>query len=225
MAEKGLSGGLVFARPPPAQGAPMILSVAFADTSDATKGKEAFAPLYAEAEPIMDTTSVIPYKQVNRMLSPPVSGYRSSMKGVSFTAPLRPEFVAKQFEAYAAFSEPGRPDKIEAADMGMLMFEFICPTKAAERNNAATSFANRGAHMNALVMPMWQHAADDSVCRQWARDRAVDFEEELVRSVGGRKKGTNEAVMFYGNYDRELSTAPSHSLFCYIANTTLFRVR
>ncbi|KAL9623675.1 MAG: hypothetical protein Q9160_002131 [Pyrenula sp. 1 TL-2023] len=208
MSEKSLSGGLVFARPPPAQGAPMVLSVVFADTPDAARGKEAFAPLYTEAEPIMDTTSVIPYKQVNRMISPPVSGYRCSMKGVSFTSPLRHEFVAKQFEAYAAFSDPGRADKVEGADFGMLMFEFVDPKKAAQRDNAATSFANRGAHMNALVMPMWKNAADDSVSRQWARDRAVDFEAELVKSVGGRKKGANEAVMFYGNYDRESIPPP-----------------
>lgn len=203
MLERGLSGGLAFARPPPAEGKAVLMSVVFCNSDDAAQAKQAFAPLY-DVGPVMDTTAVMPYKTMNRILSPPISGYRCSMKGVSYTFPLRAEFVAQQFDAFAAFTDPDHEGGIPGSELSMQMFEALPPATMCKRDNTATAFANRGSHYNAVVMPMWRDAEDDAVCRQWARDRSAEYEAELTRSMGGRKKrGLNEAVMFYGNYDRK----------------------
>src|ERR1700738_4379854 len=60
-------------------------------------------------------------------------------------------------------------------------------------------FCNRGWQANACIAPIWDEAGNDQVCRQWARDAAEMFKDELKRGT----KGGDGAVMLYGNYDRE----------------------
>ena len=72
------------------------------------------------------------------------------------------------------------------------------------------SFANRGYHLNGLIMPTWVHAENDAICRQWARDVSNLFKEELVAhgeepapgiEGGASVRGHKGAVLLYGNYD------------------------
>lgn len=223
MTERDLSGAIVFARPPPAGGKPVVMSVVFHNSNDEAKAKDAFRPLL-DVGPIMDTTSLVPYKAVNSMISPPINGCRSSTKGLSFTFPLRPAFVAEQFDAFVAFSDS--ENEIPGTELSISLWEVVPPAQVAKRDNAATAFSNRGNHFNALVQPMWQRAEDDAVCRQWARDRRVDFQKELERSLGAKEqeRERNQAVMFYGNYDRKwilfsgmhltLSPPPCFLIYC-----------
>ena len=67
-----------------------------------------------------------------------------------------------------------------------------------------------------MIAPVWTDATNDKDCRQWARDMASLFKEELLRKgeevgdgleggVGVKGKEGDGAVMLYGNYDRESS--------------------
>lgn len=83
---------------------------------------------------------------------------------------------------------------------------------SAKLNSLETgSFANRGYHLNGLVMPTWSDKANDAVCRQWARDMSNTFKTELEEhgeqtgegvDGGVGRRGHKGAVMLYGNYDQ-----------------------
>ena len=68
-----------------------------------------------------------------------------------------------------------------------------------------------------MIAPVWTDATNDKDCRQWARDMATLFKEELLRKgeevgdgleggVGVKGKEGDGAVMLYGNYDRKSSS-------------------
>jgi len=128
---------------------------------------------------------------------PAPHGLRVSMKGASFTLPIRPEFARSLFTDYTDFLA-----KVPDAGNSMLLFECLDTAKICEVPQSATSFANRGSHGNAMVGPMWSDPANDAVCRQWARDMAQKFEEELSVSVKRGVDPERNGVMIYGNYDQ-----------------------
>ena len=63
------AGGLVFARPPPAGGAVLLLCPIIFNGTE-VEAKEAYAPLF-ELGPIMSTCAMVPYTIANTLLNPP----------------------------------------------------------------------------------------------------------------------------------------------------------
>jgi hypothetical protein len=200
------AGGLGFARPPPAGGQVILLAPIIYQGSE-EEAKEAYKELFALG-PIMSTCAMVPYTVANQVLNPPPNPtMRSSMKGASFTWPLRPEFVWETLKSFEEFT-----DRVADAKGSMLLYEAYDPAKTVQAaGNADMGFCNRGWQANACIAPIWDGQANDQVSRQWARQAAEMFKEELKRGgqvpgkgVGGvGAKGGDGAVMLYGNYDRE----------------------
>lgn len=194
-------GGLGFMAPPEAQGQIlMFLSVIW--NGDEASGKAAWQPLF-DIGPIISTMETKPYPFANKFLAPP-PGLRSSMKGSAFHLPLTTEFVMDVHSIYSEFygSDPDYATSL-------LMYELYDPY--ATLSSTKGSFANRGTHMNALICPIWKDPANDTVCRQWARDLNERFKAELQKhaeiSSGGAAggvapRGRKGAVLLYGNYDQ-----------------------
>ena len=149
----------------------------------------AYAPLLA-LEPLMNTATMVPYASVNGMLNnAAMPGGRRSIKGASYTAPLRPAFVQSVFDDYVYFVT-STPD----ANQTIVIFEFIADGKICSVPHDAMAFANRGHHQNVMCGPKWNDKANDAVCRDWARKMAGNFQEEMK----GQKE---EGVGMYVNYD------------------------
>ncbi|KAI1616101.1 FAD binding domain-containing protein [Exophiala viscosa] len=195
------TGGIAIARPPPAGGQVMLLvSIIYFGTEQ--EAKQVFKPLY-DLGPVLDTTAVVPYPTVNTILAPPI-GLRASMKGAAFTVPMRPEFVKDVLAEYVKFTD-GNDDTSNS----VILFEMYDPAQVVARETG--SFANRGWHLNGLVLPMWTKQENDKSCRQWARDVNEMFKKELEahgkptgKGVDGGVgvRGDKGAVLLYGNYDQ-----------------------
>lgn len=204
------AGGLAFARPPPAGGGVLLLCPVVFNGSE-EEAKEAYAPLF-DLGPVMSSCAMVPYTVANQILNPPpIPNMRSSMKGASFTWPLRTGFVLESLKTFTEFT-----DKVEAAKASMFLFEAYDPVKVMSlAGNTDMSFSNRGWQGNGCIAPIWQDESIDGECRQWARDTAEMFKEELKRGgaqpgkgIGGvGTKGEAGAVMLYGNYDREFKSS------------------
>ena len=195
------AGGLAFARPPPAGGQVLLLAPVIYQGSE-EEAKEAYKELFALG-PIMSTCAMVPYTVANQILNPPPNPtMRSSMKGASFTWPLRPEFVWETLKSFEEFTS-----RVEDAKGSMLLYEAYDPAKTVgSAGNTDMGFCNRGWQANACIAPIWDGEGNDKVSRQWARDAAEMFKEELKRGgevPGKGLKGGGGAVMLYGNYDRE----------------------
>ena len=211
MSEQNVCGVMAFVRPPPAGGKPMIMVGMVCNTPDEAEARASIKP-FTDLAPAINTLAAMPWPDANKFIAPPVTGYRISMKGVSFALPLREPFVRAQYDHWLAFTAPGR---IAGSELTMLVWEVADRSRVAARDFAASAYANRGTHMDACIAPFWLGAADDAVCRQWARDRSEDFDRELEFTLGRRGGATGEGqpVMFYPNYDREFSLSLSLSLF------------
>ncbi len=190
---------LGFGRPPPAGGQVLVIVPVFYDGTE-EEGQAGFKRLL-DVGPIINTASSVPYNTVNRMLHVP-QGRRVSMKGASFTLPLRLDFVKSTMDAYTQFTSEV-PDSQES----LLLYEIMDPSKICEVGNQEMSFANRGRRMNAMVGPMWTSQEHDERSRVWAREVAELFKVELSRDKG--RDGKGEGVGVYGNYDREFPFSPS----------------
>ena len=191
---------LGFVRPPEALGATMILTIC-TYLGPESKGREIFKPFF-DIGPVMDTMKMEPWPTVNT-LAPAVYGMRSSMKGAAFTMPLRVPFVSEVLNKYEEFM-----NSCDDAGPSVVAFELFDPTFVVTRD--VGSFANRGYHLNGLVMPTWGKAENDQQCRQWARDMSSMFKKELETQGehaapgvegGASVRGHKGAVMLYGNYD------------------------
>ena len=89
-----------------------------------------------------------------------------------------------------------------------------------------------------MIAPIWTDAANDARCRGWAREVAALFKGELERTgretgkgVGGGVgvRGSEGAVMMYGNYDREFCVffappppPPLFFDFCFVSAVPFF---
>ncbi|KAK4949815.1 hypothetical protein LTR10_011657 [Elasticomyces elasticus] len=195
------AGGIAIARPPPAGGQVMLL-VSIIYFGSEHEAKQIFKPLY-DLGPVLDTTAVVPYPAVNTILAPPI-GLRASMKGAAFTVPVRPQFVSDVLAEYVKFTD-GNDDTSNS----VILFEMYDPAQVVARETG--SFANRGWHLNGLVLPMWTKQENDKSCRQWARDVNEMFKKELEshgkatgKGVDGGVgvRGDKGAVLLYGNYDQ-----------------------
>lgn len=182
-------------------------------------------------DPFMNTLAMVPYNSVSRMLAIP-QGKRVSMKGASFTLPLRYEFVQQTLNSYAQFT-----DEIPEAGFSLLTYEMMDPRIICSVGNTETGFANRGRHMNAMVGPFWESEQFDMKSRRWARDMAEMFKNEALRkrNEGEDVEENDEAAAvakIYGNYDREFPRLPLYScsaarrdLLYFVSNQNSHRIR
>lgn len=198
---KGRGGALLaLAKPPPAGGQTMILLIlSFFGTEE--EAKALLKPFY-DIGPVQNTASMQPYPKVNDMV-PAIIGMRSSMKGAAFVLPLRAEFVSNVIAKYDEFLGANQD-----AAPSLVAWELYDTVKVAELDTG--SYANRGYHLNGLVMPTWGSKENDQACRQWARDMSNMFKTELEAHSeepskgiegGVGRRGHKGAVMLYGNYD------------------------
>lgn len=125
------------------------------------------------------------------------------MKGAAFVMPIREQFVASMLEKYDEFNK-----QCDDAAASLVAWELYDPSKVVEGDEG--SFANRGYHLNSLIMPMWTKAENDGQCRQWAREMSLMFKHELEAhdqrtsegvEGGASVRGHKGAVLLYGNYD------------------------
>ncbi|KAK4898339.1 hypothetical protein LTR27_003935 [Elasticomyces elasticus] len=192
---------LSIAKPPAAGGQTLIVAVlAFnGPESEAREMYKKFLSIGAIAE----TITMAPYTQVNKQLPAP-AGMRSSMKGAAFIMPLRDGFVHEVLAAYEAFT-----GSCDEAHGSLISWELYDPGVVVHSDKG--SFANRGYHLNNLIMPMWTQPIHDQKCRQWARDVSNMFKKEMEVHNGMATKGlegdvslrgTKGAVLLYGNYDQ-----------------------
>ena len=81
----------------------------------------------------------------------------------------------------------------EDAAPSVVAWELYDPCKVVACEEG--SFANRGYHLNSLVMPMWTKAENDHKCRQFARDLSNMFKKEIdahgVQSSEGIEGGAS----------------------------------
>ncbi|KXS94244.1 hypothetical protein AC578_10101 [Pseudocercospora eumusae] len=198
---KGRCGSLLaLAKPPPAGGQTMILLLSAFNGTEA-EGKEVFKP-FLDLGPVENTMAMQPYPKVNALV-PTIQGMRSSMKGAAYLMPVRPEFVLELVSKYDEFLGQ-TPDAMAS----LVAFEYYDATEMTKRD--VGSFANRGYHLNGLVMPTWSSAEHDAKCRQWARDMSNMFKVELESQgqetgagvEGAARRGKKGATMLYGNYDQ-----------------------
>jgi hypothetical protein len=187
-------------KPPPAGGKTMLLVLVSCNTDEAT-GRELYKD-FVDIGPAMNTLAMGPYSQVNKQV-PAVAGMRVSMKGAACVMPLREEFVGKILDTYESFTAEC-PDAKET----LVAWELYDPCVVAAKENGC--FANRGYHLNGLIMPTWSEVKNDGFCRQWARDVSEMFKEEIEAhgqiaskgvEGGASVRGNKGAVLLYGNYD------------------------
>ena len=192
-------GGLGFASPPPAEGKLMILApIIWFGTPE--EGKKVYKELF-DLNPAVSTVDLIPYPQINTILSPPY-GLRASMKGAAYQLPLRPAFIQQMFEEYEKFMNSS-----DDFGVSLLLWELFDPLQVTALS--AGSFANRGMHGNGMICPIWTKPENDQQCREWARMMNEHFKKELDRQgeeTGPSEevatmRGTKRATQFYGNYD------------------------
>ena len=186
----GRCGSAIVLGLPPQAGGQVMLIVVVVFNGKEEEGKQAYQEFF-DIGPVVNTVQTMPYANVNKLFSVPY-GMRASMKGTGIRAPIRPEFVQEIAENFTAFTAN------EADFAGSMVFwELVDPTRIVEQTTG--SFANRGYHFNGLVMPMWSKPEHDQKGRQWARDVAALFKDELKRQGG--ETGTSGALLQYGNYD------------------------
>jgi hypothetical protein len=191
-------------KPPPAGGQTMILVLVNCNADEST-GRELYKDFIAVG-PVLNTLAMGPYPQVNKQV-PAIIGMRSSMKGAAFLLPLREDFVHDILATYETFTA-----SCEDAKDSLVAWELYDPCVVAKHDNG--SFANRGLHLNSLIMPTWSKKENDQLCRQWARDVSNIFKKEIevhgeIASEGieggASVRGKKGAVLLYGNYDVSVS--------------------
>lgn len=198
---QGRCGSLVvLAKPPDAGGQTMILALhAFNGTEE--EGRKLLKPFF-DIGPVVNTMAMQPYPTVNNLV-PAVIGARSSMKGAAFMLPIRAGFMSEVMTKYDEFVSSN-----EDAAHSLVAWELYDSVKVTSLDNG--SYANRGYHLNGLVMPTWFKQENDAVCRQWARDISEMWKTELQKQGeetgegvdgGIGRRGHKGAVMLYGNYD------------------------
>nr|POE53384.1 fad-linked oxidoreductase [Quercus suber] len=191
---------LALAKPPTAKGQTMILLIASSFTTE-DEGKELFRD-FISIGPIVNTMTMAPYPKVNNLV-PATIGMRSSMKGAAFKLPIREKFVTDMLGLFDDFHA-----SCSDAGQSIVAWELFDPSVVVANENGC--FANRGYHLNSLILPSWTNSENDQKCRQWARDMSLMFKAELQAQGelasdgvegGVGVRGHKGAVLLYGNYD------------------------
>ncbi|XHG01890.1 hypothetical protein AWENTII_005259 [Aspergillus wentii] len=174
----GRSGIYCFLGTPPGASEQTIMTEIVSNTSE-EEGKRRYAPLF-DLNPVMNTVSMIPYHQVNGLLNDIAShGGRKSMKGFSYTSPVRPEF-ARTVLGELSYIVKCDPDMIKS----FVVFENVQVDKVASIPRHATAFANRGHARNGGVWMWWSDPKNDDKARQHARYLKDLITEEIEKHAG-----------------------------------------
>ncbi|PQE29141.1 6-hydroxy-D-nicotine oxidase protein [Rutstroemia sp. NJR-2017a BBW] len=186
---------LGFGAPPPAFAPAIMLPMFYNGTEK--EAKEFYAPLF-ELGPLVDMTAEMDYVKINAMMNEAMQhGFRRSMKGAVFMAPLNLEYAEEIFSDFEEFMK-----ETPGAKHTLVVFEFIPYGKVLEVGQQDTAFANRGAYGNLLFGPGWESQEDDDRCRQWTRRMAAKAKKELERRLEeGTDEVTKAGVGAYSNYD------------------------
>ena len=203
----GQTMGLLGVTTPPHGGPPILMYVGIFNGPE-PEGRARHKALF-DLNPVFQDTRMVPYPTVNNLI-PAAIGMRSSMKGAAFQLPIRSEFVSDMISEYERLLSC-----VPDAGQSLVAWELMDPTKVVAGDSGC--FANRGYHLNAVVMPMWNQSDDDQTCRQWARDLSEKFKAELERHgersaegvEGAGIVGPKGAVMLYGNYDVSMNFCSS----------------
>lgn len=194
------AGGFAFARPPPMGGTVVIICPVIWHGDEAS-GRAAFQELI-DLGPIVEDVKMIDYPGINRLFqfAPQI---RASMKGLTFTLPMRNEFAQQVLASYTKFT-----DSIQDASDSLVLFELFDPTVVdAKATNTDMAFSNRGHHFNGMAGSVWQKEENDQACRLWGREVAALFQQELEQNKGAASAtvvpNNTDAVMMYGNYERK----------------------
>ncbi|KAG9604326.1 hypothetical protein KCU77_g749, partial [Aureobasidium melanogenum] len=191
-----------FARPPEAGGAVLMLVVMQVLVNDQAEAEEIISE-YLNIGPIMNTMKMGPYPDANNLIPAP-HGFRCNIKSSVFMPPLRTAFALDALSRYEEFM-----DSCPDAAKTILAWEWTDPSKIIASD--AGCFANRGKHLNTLIMPVWTKPENDKLCRDWARELSEHFKTELERKGletsdgiegGVSLRGSKGAVLMYGNYDQ-----------------------
>ncbi|KAK3650875.1 hypothetical protein LTR22_012351 [Elasticomyces elasticus] len=199
---QGRSMTLLSIAKPPAAGGQTLMVAVLAFNGPESEAREMYKE-FLSIGAIAETITMAPYTQVNKQLPAP-SGMRSSMKGAAFVLPLRDGFVHEVLATYEAFTA-----SCDDANGSLVSWELYDPSIVVHSDKG--SFANRGFHLNNLIMPMWTQPIHDQKCRQWARDVSNMFKKEMevhnemaTKGLEGDMslRGNKGAVLLYGNYDQ-----------------------
>lgn len=186
---------VAFAAPPPTH-QPAILTLVFFDGPE-EEAKRFFEPLL-NLEPLANMTRMMPYPSANTLLNDTlVPGFRRSMKTSATMLPIDPVFASSMFKALEDLLL-----KIPNAALTLIIFEYWPFKKMIAVSQTATSFTNRGAFGNMLLLPGWTDPKHDDECRSWARALNEEVRAEFVRRKGEvTDEVTRDSIGQYINYD------------------------
>ncbi|KAI9672910.1 MAG: hypothetical protein M1829_004460 [Trizodia sp. TS-e1964] len=183
------SMGYAFSAP---DNVPVIIAV-IVHLGSESAAKKVFGPLFA-LNPMMDTTSSMPYKELNTVInSVSLHGGRKSMKGSFFRLPLEIAYVKKVYDAFVAFITD-----VPNVGGSIILFEYVDSSKIMSVPLADTAFANRGDYMNLMILTRWEDPKYDLVCREFAQSIAAMSVAEAAKTRSSN--GLQEGVGAYANY-------------------------
>lgn len=185
---------LGIASPPPTF-QPAIIAVVY-HNGPTSEGESIFAPLLSLG-PIVNTAGVIPYPVLNSVINFAANyGGCKVVKGATHATPVRPAFFVSLLDDFVDFQKKF-PD-----GNALIILEFMPLDKICSVPHSATAFANRGQHQNVFVTPKFTGPGYDTAGREWAREMASKFQEEMRRRKSeGAVELQMEGVGQYGNYD------------------------
>ncbi|KAK5134611.1 hypothetical protein LTR08_006267 [Meristemomyces frigidus] len=187
----------LLAKAPDGSGNTVLVFIASYDGPEA-EGKAVFQH-FTDIGPCMSTMCSGPYPEVNKMI-PVSTGLRSSIKGAAYVLPIRDTFFTEMMGKFEVFH-----GQCGDAGASLIAWELFDPTVLASSEKGC--FANRGYHMNTVIMPVWTQATNDMQCREWAREMSFMFKHELEThglrtGEGASVRGKKGATLLYGNYDQ-----------------------
>jgi hypothetical protein len=149
-----------FSAPPP-NNAPVVLTQIFHNGPE-NEGRQFFADLIA-LNPLVDTTSMIPYAQLNSLLNH-ASGFdgRKAFGGGAFKLPLNPAFVQGLHAEFCEFTL----EKNERMGESLMLWETIPYKKVREVGNEECAFSNRGEYYNVATCFKWLIPIPNSIHSQ-----------------------------------------------------------
>ncbi|ROV95550.1 hypothetical protein VSDG_05265 [Cytospora chrysosperma] len=164
------------------------------------EGERVFQPLL-DLEPLGNTTSMLPYTDVNMMFNktPPGPKDRHLFGGASFTLPLDPE---KGQEVSELFWETFKsPENIKFRGSTMT-FEYHSTVKIREVGVHETAFANRGQYSSVCTTMNWTDEEVDLKARTLSRMIAAAVGDKIGWKGDPEKDGTSTYANYFSHKTR-----------------------